>query len=45
MMEPVRYTVAVNPKLNTATVEVKLVKDISGDHCLDLRPNGTIYVY
>ncbi|MEN9226489.1 MAG: hypothetical protein Q6L60_14505 [Thermostichus sp. HHBFW_bins_43] len=43
MLAPVRYDVSVDPT-NVITVEVRLVNDVSGDHCLDLQATGAIFV-
>ncbi|MDX2273255.1 MAG: hypothetical protein NW237_15080 [Cyanobacteriota bacterium] len=43
MYAPVQYIVSVD-RYNTATVQVKLVNDVSGDHCLDIQPTGAIFV-
>lgn len=43
MLTPVRYQVEV--KQNHIHVQVHPVNDLSGDHCLDLHPSGTLYVY
>ncbi len=43
MLGPVGYRVSVDP-LNVITVEVRLVNDVSGDHCLDLQETGAIFV-
>lgn len=43
MLSPVQYNVSVAD--NWIIVEVKVVSDVSGDHCLDLRANGAIYIY
>jgi len=43
MLAPVGYRVSVDP-LNVITVEVRLVNDVSGDHCLDLQETGAIFV-
>lgn len=43
MLAPVGYQVSVDP-LNVITVEVRLVNDVSGDHCLDLQETGAIFV-
>ncbi|MEN9222292.1 MAG: hypothetical protein Q6M04_07620 [Thermostichus sp. BF3_bins_97] len=43
MLAPVRYEVSVDPR-NVITVEVRLVNDVSGDHCLDLQATGAIFV-
>jgi hypothetical protein len=43
MLAPVRYEVSVDP-MNVITVEVRLVNDVSGDHCLDLQATGAIFV-
>ncbi len=43
MLTPVQYQVEV--KHNLIHVQVLPVNDLSGDHCLDLHPSGTLYVY
>ncbi|MFQ3583333.1 MAG: hypothetical protein SNJ85_00150 [Cyanobacteriota bacterium] len=43
MLAPVQYLVSVDP-MNVITVEVRLVNDVSGDHCLDLQATGAIFV-
>ncbi|NJK62373.1 MAG: hypothetical protein HC921_06505 [Synechococcaceae cyanobacterium SM2_3_1] len=43
MLTPVQYQVEV--KQNRIHVQVLPVNDLSGDHCLDLHPTGTLYVY
>jgi hypothetical protein len=43
MLTPVQYQ--VNVVQNRIHVEVFPVNDLSGDHCLDLHPSGTLYVY
>ncbi|MCF2972702.1 hypothetical protein L1047_16015 [Synechococcus sp. Nb3U1] len=43
MLAPVGYRVSVDPT-NVITVEVRLVNDVSGDHCLDLQATGAIFV-
>jgi hypothetical protein len=43
MLGPVGYQVSVDPA-NVITVEVRLVNDVSGDHCLDLQETGAIFV-
>ncbi|MEN9232276.1 MAG: hypothetical protein Q6L68_15370, partial [Thermostichus sp. DG02_5_bins_236] len=42
MLAPVQYQVSVDP-MNVITVEVRLVNDVSGDHCLDLQATGAIF--
>ncbi|MGQ9838119.1 MAG: hypothetical protein ACUVRV_09165 [Cyanobacteriota bacterium] len=43
MLAPVQYQVSVDAT-NVITVEVRLVNDVSGDHCLDLQATGAIFV-
>jgi hypothetical protein len=43
MLAPVGYQVSVD-SFNVITVEVRLVNDVSGDHCLDLQATGAIFV-
>ncbi len=43
MLSPVQYDVDVVD--NLIQVEVTVVNDVSGDHCLDLRSSGAIYIY
>lgn len=43
MMSPVQYKVETQG--NQIIVAVQIVNDVSGDHCLDLREDGQIFVY
>ncbi len=44
MMSPVQYD-ATTVSGNWIVVEVTVVSDVSGDHCLDLRESGAVYIY
>ncbi|NJO86098.1 MAG: hypothetical protein HC818_05590 [Synechococcaceae cyanobacterium RM1_1_27] len=47
MLSPVQYAVTSSQDpagSNLITVEVTTVNDVSGDHCLDLQDNGTIFI-